>query len=227
MLSRRCLIPVLTLAALAIPASAGTVTYSTLSAYQAATTALNNTFVNFTTGTGLSSSSGLTDLSTGILFADQFDQDSRLTVNSSCLNTCAPNGQISDNLFGFSVTQFPANAVAFGLNLPTSSSGQSVTISFSANGSPFSTTVALSNTAGAGNPVTFFGVTTDAPITNLTIALTSSAPLSIDNFEVGTQAQVQATPESGSLLLIGIGLIGLRLLRRWMPLRNLQAEKTA
>jgi hypothetical protein len=64
----------------------------------------------------------------------------------------------------------------------------------------------------------FFGFTSDSPITQLILGLPSSAsgvdPL-IDNFRFGNTASAPTdTPEACTLLLIGAGLVGMRLFRR-------------
>jgi hypothetical protein len=67
---------------------------------------------------------------------------------------------------------------------------------------------------------TFWGVTSDTPITFADFAVlgttngNSTAGL-MDNFRYGTTANTAAaTPEVSTMLLIGTGLIGIRLLRK-------------
>jgi hypothetical protein len=118
---------------------------------------------------------------------------------SSVLNQLGPNGTITVTL--------PTNVRAFGVDL-NSAGPFGLTVAYNAS-SPFSHLA----TAGSGASG-FFGVRTDAPITSLVFSTGVFTRGSLDNFEVGTQAE---TPEVATLLAIGTGLIAMRWMRRRSP----------
>ena len=84
-------------------------------------------------------------------------------------------------------------------------------------GSGIGYSVAMAATTGGG---VFFGVTANAPITNLQfLANFNNLTLGLDNVNIGTQ--VAQTAEVAPFILIGTGLLLLRLLgRRWLRLRT-------
>ena len=64
----------------------------------------------------------------------------------------------------------------------------------------------------SGGNVQFFGIISDAPLTQLFVgALTGGSPLQINSFELG---EVTPTPETSSATLIGSGLVLVGILRR-------------
>jgi hypothetical protein len=103
----------------------------------------------------------------------------------------------------------PTNVRAFGVDL-NSSGPLGVTVAYSAGGN-FSHLATLGGGASG-----FFGVRTDAPISNLIFSTGVISKGSVDNFEIGAQAE---TPEVATLLAIGTGLIAMRWMRRRRPLK--------
>lgn len=109
----------------------------------------------------------------------------------------------------------PAPATSFGVDLGT----------LNPNGSSF--TIALDTTAmpnivtAAQRKFTFYGVTSTTPFTVVDLSL-PGAPVNasalIDNVSYGTALSVSQdpgqTPELGTFLLIGSGLVGMALMRR-------------
>ena len=111
---------------------------------------------------------------------------------------------------------FTNPVTAFGSNL----------FSYSSAGMSFSITVPgatqqLVNTSATA-PATFWGVTSDTPITSVDFQLQGTTPTSnsvafLDNFIYGTASAgppPDQTPEAATLLLIGSGLIGLACFRK-------------
>jgi hypothetical protein len=75
-----------------------------------------------------------------------------------------------------------------------------------------------------GNTETFWGLTSDTPITSIELTVPAATPTSstealLDNFSFGAD-DMSAAPEAGAYLLIGSGLIGLVILRKRMKPRN-------
>jgi hypothetical protein len=99
---------------------------------------------------------------------------------------------------------------AFAFNVFSASPhGQTFTISV--NGTPY-----VVPTNDLPNSPTFFGITSDSPITALSVALATASPsayILVDNVSFGT-AQISQTPEAATLLLIGSGLVGMMALRK-------------
>ncbi|SRR6266849_887489 len=194
MFSHRFLISVL---AVVIPGSAfasGLQTYNSSSAFATATGSVFT--INF--GSATVGPNGLTDLSTGIIFRDSNGQATELSPSGTSL-TNGPRAFPQINI------SLPSTILAFGLTL---TSGLSLTVSFNDADCP-SNYCSYFPTTGS-----FFGVTVDAPITNLAVASgASSQTLTISNFEVPQPAAAQ-TAEATPLILIGSGLIFLSLLHR-------------
>jgi hypothetical protein len=165
------------------------------------------TFTNMTFETfsgSFNTAAGLLDAVTNVQFAGfqsngiSYDLEilSPGFSGSRVLNQLGSNGTITVTL--------PANVRAFGVDL--SSVGPfGLTVAFNAS-SAFSH-LATTGTGASG----FFGVRTDAPITSLVFSTGVFSRGSLDNFEIGAQAE---TPEVATLLAIGTGLIAMRWMRR-------------
>jgi hypothetical protein len=116
----------------------------------------------------------------------------------------------------------PANVTSLSLDLWTASS-PGMTYSITVDGNTYNVT-----TVG-GNTETFWGITSDTPITSIQLdvpgATTSSGTEALlDNFSFGT-SDLSAAPEAGTYLLIGSGLIGLVILRkRLRPGKDIAGE---
>lgn len=213
---RRTLIG-LALAVASFPLAATTITtYTDRALWTAASTGV--TTIDFETlgaspgaATGYSTAAGVT-LSgvnfVGILpgdyylFAEKENPGSSLYWGSGTVLM----GPWYQNLSGrYIQINLPAHVTAFGLDLMANSmTAQQVTIVLPGVNS------FLVNTQA--NPTrTFWGFTSDTPISTIQISATAS-PL-IDNVSFGTAAPAQ-TPEIATFILIGTGLLGLRWLRR-------------
>jgi PEP-CTERM motif len=103
------------------------------------------------------------------------------------------------------------NVTALSLDLWTASSA-GMTYSITVAGNTYTVP-----TVG-GNTETFWGITSDTPLTSLQLDVPSATRSSgtdafIDNFGFGA-SDMSAAPEAGTYLLIGSGLIGLVVLRK-------------
>ena len=115
---------------------------------------------------------------------------------------------------GSILATLPNNILAFSVYLVTVSASfpTPFDITFT-SGSSYDYSVTLPQTVGGS---LFFGVTADAPITNLTFLNGfQSLTVGIDNLDIGSGGgPPPATPEAATFLLIGSGLMFMRLLRR-------------
>jgi hypothetical protein len=100
----------------------------------------------------------------------------------------------------------PAAVRAFGFYAGVIGPGYQPTISYTSGSAIAPFTLSFSS----GDP-TFYGVLTDAPITNFVFSTTFPTTLGLTNCEFADQTQ---TPEAATLLLIGFGLIAMRWLHR-------------
>ena len=210
MFSQRFVIFVLALALLAGCASASVIaTYTDPTAFSLVTSGLysftNITFESDTCSlcqplvdSGVSFDGGVNGLNVGTVSG---------WGSGNVLKRSTGGGSISAAL--------PANIYAFSAYLVTVSAAfpTSVDITFT-SGSNYLYSVTVPGTTGGS---LFFGVTADAPITNVKFDTTifSSLTLGIDN--VGIGAPITQTAEATTFILIGSGLMFLRLLRRRRP----------
>ena len=224
------------------PAYGSTITYSNLSAFQAASTipAANNITFEFIAAPGgqasFNTSSGLLTGPTGakVQFlgcSPSCDSTSPLPSYSLAVDNASTGnwdfwGPSSPN----SVLDAPGGPTHYlQVNvLPSSTAvGFSIMTAFAA-AQPVSVTVGtssgsqtFSNIATQANPTEqFWGVTTDLPITSLVIQAPGSAShVFLDNFLYGQSntQQVPEVPEAVTSLLIGGGLILLRALKKLFP----------
>jgi hypothetical protein len=202
MLAQRFLISMLALAAW--PASAATVTYTDPATFNNATQSLFFSQVDF--NNAVLGANGYTDAS-GAVFNDSNQNTNKLGRSASCFNACT-NGEITDTYFGFSIS-LPINIGAFAFYV-ASPQGETVTVSFSGNGTPFSTQFTAVSSG------VFFGATTDTPVTGFTISGPQFGDtIALDNFEIAQSGPPPPNaPEAATFLLIGSGLVFMRLLRR-------------
>jgi hypothetical protein len=202
------------------PGFATVVTYSDITAWQAATAAgfSTITFDNFTNQqftTGLSIG-GTFFSSSGQLWSDFQNPGPSNTFNFG-------SGTVLESLGGNFTITLPASFTSVGFDIMTShpngatASGINFLATLNGTSTVYTSTATLQWVYP--NPTrAFLGFTSDSPITQLILGLPSSAsgvdPL-IDNFSFGTAASAPAqTPEACTLLLIGAGLVGMRLFRR-------------
>jgi hypothetical protein len=107
---------------------------------------------------------------------------------------------------GYILATLPGiGATAIGFDLATQNSGQVVQVTFS--------TGEVVNVGTFTAPtLAFYGVVSDTPITSVRFAALTNSYTLLDNFSYSLAAE---TPESGTVLLGGIGLAVLVLCRRW------------
>ena len=170
------------------------------------------TFTNMTFETfsgSYSDAVGLLDAATNVRFvgfqSDNVSYD--LTVSVGGFNGTHVLTQFLGG--GIITVTLPNNVRAFGVDL-SSAGSFGLTVAYNAS-SAFSHLA----TAGSGSSG-FFGVRTDAPISNLIFSTGVFSKGSVDNFEIGAQAE---TPEVATLLAIGTGLIAMRWMRRRRSLK--------
>ncbi len=214
-----------------LPAHASIITYADSTSFNAAATgltsigfegqALTNNIKAFNTSTGylvagvdfvgyLSASAYSLTVIDGGYASPYFNFNSGASLASPQYN-----GGPGAPFIPFIRVSLPANVTAFAVDLMTVSPN-ALTFQVALQGSTF-------NVATANRPTrTFFGLTSDTPISSIdfTVAGTSLSGGTyglLDNFEFGGQ-----TPEPGTFLLIGGGLIALGLFRR-----RLQSQKQA
>lgn len=129
-------------------------------------------------------------------------------------------GVLSDSKGGFQIN-VPANTLVFALNFQTANT-VSYLVTFNTDGG---STLSSYTLTGNGSPQ-FFGATTTTAVSNLLVYAGGGQHVgSITNFELQGSGGSQ-TPEVGTLLLIGTGLIAMRWMRR-APLRVFRTLRTA
>jgi hypothetical protein len=105
----------------------------------------------------------------------------------------------------------PANITALSMDLWTTNT-PAMSYSITVAGNTYTVPTVGSNTE------TFWGITSDTPLTSLQLDVPAATPSSatnalLDNFNFGA-SDLSAAPEAGTYLLIGSGLIGLVVLRK-------------
>ncbi len=209
MTDKKFLVPVLALVAFGLPAVASVTTYC------------SNASPTCTNSSGSFDSSGLLaiDFTSAAIVSNSFTDSVSGTAFFDYLG--GTMGDASDALTdtGFQI-HLPANTLVFALDV---GAGSATTYIVSFNTDSNSTFTNLTLTAD-GSPDLFAAVST-TPITNLTVYRSSAAALTITNFELQGTAPSD-TPEVGTLLLIGVGLLAMRWMRRWQP-RPFRALRTA
>lgn len=193
------------------PASADVInTYSDLNSWENVSTNVTSTVFSGTSYGSSLSLSGLT-LTTG---ADQdlqvidttgspiWDYGTGLTLLVDGPNTEQPVVNIA----------LPTGTTSFGLNLSTVNPYDDP-LTVTVNGVSYS----ITSFSPTGGGFAFFGATFDAPITSFTIASTTGDILLADSISFGTSAD---TPEAATLLMIGAGLISMRIMNKRMHLFN-------
>jgi len=201
-------------------------TYTNQASWQAATTAGYQTV----TFTGLAPSGGVTDYysatgvtNSGVEFIGYSSAD---VSNVQVIDTSGfswYNDQSGDALIESASPSsssaplpyinivLPANVTSLSLDLwTTNNPGMSYSITVAGNTYTVPTV--------GGNTETFWGITSDTPITSIQLDIPSATASSstealLDNFSFGA-SDLSAAPEAGTYLLIGSGLIGLVVLRK-------------
>jgi hypothetical protein len=218
-----------------VPAYSTTITtYSNLAAWQSATSAgyqtvtfegltASGTATTYNSPTGVTasgvefigySSSGASDIQ--VIDTSAFPWYNWGTGDALIQGLDRPN---SSSPLPYINIILPANVTSLGLDLfTTNTQGLSYTITVAGNQYTVPT-FSQPNLA-------FWGITSDTPISSLQLTLqgttfNSSSQELLDNFSFGA-SDVSATPEAGTYLLIGTGLIGLVVLGK-----RLKPEKTA
>lgn len=209
MITRFVLVSALTLV------SAGTALASEIQLYSNRTTwntdrtgvnaDLTFTNMNFETFSGaFNDAVGLLDAATNVRFVGFQSDNVNYDLTVSVGGFTGTNVLTQSIAAGTIRVTLPANVRAFGVDL-NSAGPFGLTVAYNASS-------AFSHLATPGSGASgFFGVRTDAPITSLIFSTGVFSRGSLDNFEIGTQAE---TPEVATLLAIGTGLIAMRWMRR-------------
>lgn len=196
----RILISVLALATVAAPSWATTVEYCSSCGVGDDQTAFNTAtqsvyFQNIAFTTANLSSSGYSDPS-GVIITDYVSNNSDLSVTG---------GNLADtNSWGFAAA-LPNVVYDFWFTV-TAPAFSSITVGFTAPDGGYNN----SFTVGSSG-VFFFGVSSTAPITNLSFHNSATHTDTLTAFDFAEPAQ---TPEAATLLLIGSGLIAMRFFKK-------------
>jgi hypothetical protein len=223
---RFSILSVLTGVALAPAYSTTITTYSSPTTWEAATSAGYQT-VTFTGlapsggDTAYNSASGVTSLgvefigynSAGVSQIEVVDSSAFSYYNDGSGDALILSASPSSNVapLPYISIVLPANVTAFSMDLWTASSpAMSYSITIAGNTYTVPTV--------AGSTETFWGITSDTPLTSLQLDLpnathSSGSQALLDNFSFGA-SDLSAAPEAGTYLLIGSGLIGLVILRK-------------
>jgi len=169
------------------------------------------TFTNLTFETfsgPYNSAAGLLDAITNVRFVGFQSDNVSYDLTVSGFGFSGSNVLTQSQSNGYINVVLPSNIRAFGVDL-NSAGSLGATVAYNAAGG-------FSHLAAAAGATGFFGVRTDAPITNLIFSTGVFTKISADNFEIGAQAE---TPEVATLLAIGTGLIAMRWMRRRRSLK--------
>lgn len=224
------------------PAYSTTITYTSLSSWQAATNAgyQNITFAGDTPSNSTTYyDSGLT--ASGVEF---FGYNSAGTSDLEVIDTSGSNYTWYNWGTGDALLQdmnrpnsssplpyiniiLPANVTSLGMELWTTSP-QALNYTITVNGTQYTVPTYTQPT------LSFWGITSDTPITSLQLTLqgttyNGSSNMLMSDFSFGTEgvSQVQTAPEAGTYLLIGTGLIGLVMLRKKLAPTKSSSEPSA
>ncbi len=209
MSKKRFLVPVLALAALAMPARASIVEYcsgtncgaTTQSAFESALTVNGYTYDGLETfnNSGDLSGSVYTDSTTGIIFQDF--QGHALSIAGGILT--APGGD------------------TIKMTIPNTILAINMTITVGAG--------LCDNYCAEGETAGFLGfINNDSPTSPWVVSISTlgnQSTVQINNFNAATAGSNPETPEVGTLLLIGAGLISMRLLRH-LPRKFFRPART-
>ncbi len=206
------LIPALVLAG--APVCGTVITYSDRSTWETALGGGAFDLITFDSLLGdYSNSTGLAVDGINILGLQSNGTSYDLIVGNLCPTYCWNSDPVAYQQFGRGtlVITVPTSVRGVGMNLMTIAGGYTLTVDVSAGGGYeyYVTTLTPPNMA-------FFGIRADSAITSIQVTAPAGARLTVDNIESAGPSQ---TAEVATLLLIGGGLITLRLLRRLVPTR--------
>jgi hypothetical protein len=176
-------------------ASATTSFYTSQSLFNAATSGMTFQTINDLTS-ATASGTGLLDPLTGVNFTDQNGGSSLLSVIDGLTLKLSSGFQLG--------IQVPSTFTAYWFDI--------VPVSFGAAINESSTNPASSNGLTTLSTPVFFGIVTDTPVIGLQLGAGTSGLIEIDNFNVAGSAG-SASPETGTMTMIGGGLILLRAIR--------------
>ena len=198
MTTKRFLVPVLALLACGLPAGATLATYC------------DGASVSCTNTAGSFNSAGLLaiNFTSASIVSNSFTDPGSLTFFQDFTGGVLtnPSNALTDSKDGFQIN-LPANTLILAFNYLIQNGGN-LGICVMTTGP----TGCTSFSGTSSSTPTFFGVTSDLNITEITIT-GNTGPGTISNFEL--QGPVGSeTPEVGTLLLIGTGLIVMRWMKR-------------
>ncbi|HTB13230.1 MAG TPA: hypothetical protein VK752_16720 [Bryobacteraceae bacterium] len=204
MFNKRFLIPVLAIVAFGLPAGATVATYcagtgcGTENASAFATDLgtdgyMLGSIITFSNTNGILAGPDYTDNASGVLFADFLGQS--LAFNGTALTT--PTTGMQPNYIEITLPMTIA-AIQLAVAAPQG--------------------ICLDAACPAGQTSGFVGFINSDPTAAWTVEIgvaSQGSFLEINSFSVATSSQGSDTPEIGTLLLIGSGLIAMRWMKRW------------
>lgn len=211
------------------PAYSTTITaYSDASAWQSAASVLQTVnFEGLAPANGSTTYTGATGVTSGgVEFIGYSSSGSSwiqvIDTNMSIYYNFGSNDALRQNLdrptsgspLPYIHVVLPANVTAFGMNLFTASPN-AATYTITVGGTQYTVPTANRPTQ------TFWGVTSDTAIPSLDLTLqgttyNGSTSAFLDDFRYGAAQGMSDAPEAATFLLIGSGLIGIAVLKKWI-----------
>jgi len=210
MFTRNLLTAALIVAGCAVPASASLTTYSTLSSFQAATTA-DYSFSDISFAQGMLYTTSTSDL--GVVFSTSSTSLPYLIGENNISGWPAGSALVSTGSTGGNTLTITlpsgVDAVSLYIGLATTDTNVQISVTDSGGGTPDSFSYSPSVTITSPY---YLGLVTNSSFASFTIhSLGSLDEVAIADMQIG---QPQPTPEVATFLLVGTGLLAMGYFRR-------------